>query len=270
MSSLLLKWTTLLAIASAVVMAALGIISQFFPPIQTRIEWYISILLLVVAAMLSYLYGRMEILENRAKLIIDKLGLQTLEVFKTRDEFFNRALEVTIGSQIVNTQMFSDPPIEIGGQMENYFRKVAAYTRKNPKVIFRRIATLGDARKVKWLMELIFNMVGTQNFSLAYIDIDHTKTPLLCLHIVEKEKEFYTFVFHTVPASGNVCAFLIRSSEIGRVALDYFNALWERSPKLMQGKQINKNVIAELAKRYIIEDSKQFLLLDDKLKKYKY
>lgn len=188
MSSSILKWTTFLAIVSAVAMAILGIVSQFYPPIHTRIEWYISILLLVFAAMLTYVYSRIEVVERQTGLIVDKLGAEAIEIFRTRDELFNRMLGVTINSQLVNTLMFSDPPTEIGGQMENYFKKVGIHTRKNSTMIFRRIATLGDLRKVKWLMELLNEMVGTQNFSLGYIDVDHTRIPLLCLHLVEREK----------------------------------------------------------------------------------
>jgi len=265
MSSSILKWTTFIAILSAVVMAALGIISQFYPPIHTRIEWYISILLLVFAAMLTYLYNRIEAIENRSRLIVDKLGLEDIKIFRNREELFSKMIDVTIGSQAVCTQMFSDPPAEISVQMENYFRKVGAYTKRNPKMVFRRIVTLGNARKVKWIMELLSEMIGLQNFSLAYIDVDHKKTPLLCVHLVEKEGKLFTFIFHTIPATGNVYAFLIESSEVGKVVLDYYNGLWERSPKLMEGRQIYEDAIRKLAKQYGIENSQEYVKLKEKL-----
>lgn len=267
MSSKILKLTTFIAIASAIVMAVLGIVSQFYPPIQSRIEWYVSILLLIFAAMLTYLYSRIELIENRTDLIVRKLGVQAIEVFRTRDELFSRMTDISIGSQAISTLMFSDPPDVIGGQMENYFKKVGIYIRKTPTMIFRRISTLGDNRKIKWILEILNEMFETHNFSLAYINIDHKNTPLLCAHIIEKNKEFYTFVFHTVPASGNVCAFLIRNNEVGRVALDYFNGLWEKSPKLMEGKQINMKEVEELAKGFCIEDSKEYVKFKEKVEK---
>lgn len=264
MSSAILKWTTLLAIVSAVVMALLGIVSIFYPPIQTRVEWYLSILLLVLAAMLSYLYGRIELMEKQTSLIVRKLGLH-IETFRNRDDLFRRMRYITVGSQMVSTQMFSDPPTEISTEMEKYFKEVGSYTKKNPEMIFRRIATLGDSRKVRWLLKLISEMVGIENFSLAYIAIDHTTTPLLCLHIAERDGELFTFIFHTVPASGDICAFLIQSAEVGQVALDYYNGLWAKAPKLIEGRRININSIEELVKRYNLEDSEEYKNLKKKL-----
>lgn len=265
MNSLILKWTTLLAIISAVLMAGLGIVSQFYTPVETRFEWYMSVLLLVLAGMMSYLYSKIELIENQTKQVVDKIGLKDFEVFRTRDEFFSRMIETTAGSQMVSTQMFSDPPSEIGGQMESYFRKIGIYTRKNPRMVFRRIITLGDTCKVKWIMTMLDEMAGTQNFSLAYIEVNHKQIPLLCVHIVEKDGELFTSVFHTVPSSGNINAFLIRSREVGQVVLDYYNGLWEKSPKLMEGRNIHKKAIEELAERYGVEHSMEYVKLMNKI-----
>jgi len=269
MSSLILKWSTLIAILSAIVMALLGIISQFYPPIHTRIEWYMNILLLVFAAMLAYLYDRIESIENRSRLIVDRLGVESIKIFRNKEELFSKMLEVTEGSQEVCTQMFSDPPDDIGGQMVKYFKKVENHIKKNSKMIFRRIVTLGDSRKVKWIMKLLSEMIGLHNFSLAYINVDHKRTPLLCVHLVEKEGKLFTFIFHTVYASGNVYAFLIESSEVGRVVLDYFNGLWAISPKLMEGRQIHEDEIRKLAEQYGVENSQEYANLKEKLDKYK-
>ena len=249
MNSAILRWTTLLAIASAVIIAVLGIISQFYPPVRPHFHWYMSVLLLVVAAHMTYVYTRMEFMGGRLKELERSLGPHVMEVFRTRDELFTRMIEVTVGSQSVSTQMFSDPPGEIGGLMEVYFRKVGAYTRKNQRTVFRRIATLGDSTKSCWLLEVLAEMYGAQNFSLAYIDLDHRVIPLLCLHLVEREGQIYSFLFHTIPPTGSICAFLVRSNDVGRVLLDYYNGLWERAPKLMEGKQINLAAIQEIADR---------------------
>lgn len=265
MNSIILKFSTIIAIIAAVVMALLGIVGQFYPPVKAHIDWYMSTLLIVFAAMLTYLYTRIELLEDRSRVIVDKLGLQAIEVFRTRDELFKRMMNLTISSQMVNTQMFSDPPDEISGQMEKYFNKITSYTKKNSSLIFRRIATVGEKNKVKWILKLLSEMIGIHNFSLAYINVNHKTTPLLCLHLVKKDEELFTFIFHTVPAGGNVYAFLIRSPDVGQVALDYFNGLWERAPKLMEGRQINKKAINELAEKYDLVDSKEYNILKDKM-----
>jgi len=269
MNSLILKWSTLIAILSAIVMAVLGIISQFYPPIHARIEWYMNILLLVFAAMLTYLYDMIESIENRSRLIVNKLGVESIKIFRNREELFSKMREVTIGSQAVCTQMFSDPPTEIGGEMEEYFKKVGDYIKRNDRVIFKRIATVGNDRKARWIMKLLSEVIGLHNFSLAYIDIDHRKTPLLCVHLVEKDGKFFTFIFHTVPPTGDVYAFLVESSEVGKVVLDYFNGLWERSPKLMEGRQIHEDEIKKLAEQYKIEDSQEYKELEKKLDNYR-
>ena len=54
MNARILKWTTILAIASSVIMAALGIVSQFYAPVQPRLELYVSVLLLAIAALMTY------------------------------------------------------------------------------------------------------------------------------------------------------------------------------------------------------------------------
>jgi hypothetical protein len=111
-------------------------------------------------------------------LMVEKLGMQSIEIFRTRDELFNRMLELSIDSQMINTQMFSDPPDEIGGQMEKYFKKLSAHTKKNSSLVFRRIATIGGNNKVRWIFKILFEMIGTQNFSLAYINVNHSDTPV--------------------------------------------------------------------------------------------
>lgn len=176
-------------------------------------------------------------------------------------------LDLSIGSQMINTQMFSDPPDEIGGQMEKYFKKISAHTKKNSSLVFRRIATIGGNNKVRWIFKILFEMIGAQNFSLAYINVNHSDTPLLCLHLVKRSDELFTFLFHTVPAGGNVYAFLVNSPDVGQVALDYFNGLWERSQKLIEGRQINIRAITDLAKRYNLEDSDEYIKIKAKWEK---
>jgi len=107
-------------------------------------------------------------------------------------------------------------------------------------------------------------MIGAQNFSLAYINVNHSDTPLLCLHLVKRSEELFTFLFHTVPAGGNVYAFLIKSPDVGQVALDYFNGLWERSQKLIEGRKINICAISDLAKRFKLEDSDEYIKIKAK------
>ena len=56
---------------------------------------------------------------------------------------------------------------------------------------------------------------------------------------------------------------------MGQIALDYFNGLWERSPKLMEGRQINIRAITDLAKRYNLEDSDEYIKIKAKWEKQK-
>lgn len=265
MGTRILKWTIVLTIGTSFLMSLLGIFSQYYP-------WYIGILLFVLSAMLTYVYSmfsevliHLRALTKKTGLIVDKLGTEAIEVFRNREELFRRMLEITVNSQMVCTQMFSDPPTEISEQMEKYFQEVESYIKRNPQMIFRRITTLGNERKVRWLMRLLYDMVGVQNFSLAFIEADHQKTPLLCVHLVQKEGRFFTFIFHTVPASGDIYAFLIQSSDVGRVVLDFYNGLWSRSLKLMEGRQLNKDTIRQLAESYRIENSPEYLELKGKI-----
>jgi hypothetical protein len=54
---------------------------------------------------------------------------------------------------------------------------------------------------------------------------------------------------------------------VGQVALDYFNGLWDRSPKLIEGRQINIRAITDLAKRYNLEDSDEYIKIKSKWEK---
>ena len=96
-------------------------------------------------------------------LMVEKLGMQSIEIFRTRDELFNRMLDLSIGSQMINTQMFSDPPDEIGGEMEKYFKKLSAHTKKNSSLVFRRIATIGGNNNFLILRLLHSNYKPSKN-----------------------------------------------------------------------------------------------------------
>ena len=141
MGSPILKWTTLAAVVVAVGMGVLGIVIQFYPSDLVSIECFLGTLLLVLAALLAYLFEGMTLVDKRTSLIVDKLGLQDIETIKTVDKLTDKLISTTIGSQCVRTQMFSEPPSEIGSPLVKYFKVTGNYIKKTPKMNFRSVFT---------------------------------------------------------------------------------------------------------------------------------
>ena len=124
MNERLLTITTVAAVAAAVVAVVLAVVDVFAKTFDIPLGVYLSCILFVLAAHLSYVYARTEDLQRRTLLIERRMAGATVEVFRTRDEWLQRIIELGTNSPFIATLHYSDPPSLLGGRSDEYFRRL--------------------------------------------------------------------------------------------------------------------------------------------------
>lgn len=259
MNERILTITTVAAVAAAFVAVVLAVVDVFAKTFDIPLGVYLSCILFVLGAHLSYVYARTEDLQRRTSLIERRMAGATVEVFRTRDEWLQRMIELGVNSPFIATLHYSDPPSLLGGRSDEYFRRLkAAICRRTPGIVYRRVATASTPEKVRWLLKHVQELWDCPNFSLAYIDVDHRTTPLLCIEVGQDRGVHYTFSFSTVPTTGTVSAVLVRDDAVGQSALSAFERIWEKSYKLKEGNVVNEQAIQKLAEHYKLLESDEY------------
>ncbi len=264
MSERHLRIAAMVAVVGAFVATVLGFADIIIDRFELPLRVYLSCLLFVLGTLLSYIYTRTEALHRHTSLIERRMSGATVETFHTRDTWLQRMIELGVKSPFVDTLHYSDPPSILGGRSAEYFQRLhRAVSRRAAPMIYRRVATVSNPEKARWLLETVDELRDCQNFSLAFVDLDHQKFPLLCMEVGKDNGVYYTFFFTTVPPTGAVTAVLVRDNAVGEWARAEFERIWGGSHKLKEGAAIHRQTVREFAQLYDILQSKEYRALQD-------
>lgn len=256
MGNIVLRVTNILLCVAALGTAVVTVVGIFLPPVQMRQEVYLALFLTISAAILGYMIRHSESVDKRLEQLASRAA--AVEVYRSIDEWAARITAITPQSHRVSTQMFSDAPQRVARSYEKYFKETHRALKDGKIRSFRRIASTGNATKVRWLLATLADLSSVEGFSLAVADIAHDSTPLTALHVCETPAAVYTFVFSTVPASGVMNAFMVENRDVGASVCQTYDVLWERARKLKEGNRIHFDAVAELAAAYDLTDSPEY------------
>lgn len=252
--------STFAAVAAAFVVAGISLLGR---PFRLETSVMLGVILAILGALLLYVFGRAERLAEDVTGIRQSLaGAWTnVEVFNSRDEWASRLRSESLRSLEVSTQMFSDA--KLGHDMDDYFSRIHREIRTR-NLPFRRMATTGSGEKVRWLLELLAEMHSADSFSLGVIDVDHTKVPLNAFQICRRsDGNFAVFVFSSNIFEPGTHTCLITDREFGKFAQRTYDKFWDSAStiKLKDGPRIYWDRIRELATRYGVEQSGEYVAL---------
>lgn len=256
MAKLILRVTNTLLCVAALGTSVVTLVGILLPQWQIRSEVYLALFLMISAAILGYMIRHTESLDKKLEQLYSRAA--AVEVFRSIDEFAARLTAITPQSHRVSTQMFSDAPQNVARSYDKYFKETHRALKDGKIRSFRRIASTGNAAKVRWLLGILADLSSVEGFSLAIADAAHDATPMTALHVCETPAAVYTFVFSTVPASGVMNAFMVESRDVGTSVRQTYDVLWERARKLKEGNRIHFDAVAELAAAYDLTDSPEY------------
>jgi hypothetical protein len=203
--------------------------------------------------------------ESKLDDLLNTADKKDILTYDSRDKWLQEMAGCATSGGAISTQHFSDPPEMVGGKSKEYFAQVHRYVKKHPKTTYRRICSVGaedgGRQKAIWIFETVLSLISADNFSLAVVNLDHKRYLLNCYEICRTGNHYRVFVFTSPPSHGEVKAFLIQDDKAGHAAQGAFDALWDASPKLKNGHNIDWNLLRELAERFKLQDDPSYLKL---------
>jgi hypothetical protein len=132
--------------------------------------------------------------------------------------------------------------------IRQYWDQVPTLIKDNPKITFRRIATVESSEKFEWLLKDMTKFKDTDGFNLRIID---TNIGTLLLNvIVVNDEEIFIFGPHR-PESDRVQKYVyVKNSEIGSAIAAYFGHIWSSALVIKQGQRIHQDQILRIRKNF--------------------
>ena len=170
-------------------------------------------------------------------------------------EHLTRAMQACSRS-VDLTQLDADPPSYSGiEEKKRYFKLAAETVIAKPGVQFRRIVSIPNPTKLRWVLDLIDEVQNSANYSMHYVDITASNffLPPLSIQIFDSHDVMVvdpTRGFMPTAPVGDQCLW-IQGKEAPRVFTNYFQNFWNltNATRLKEGNVIHWGMIREIAER---------------------
>lgn len=198
---------------------------------------------------------------------IHKKQKEGMEYFKTSEELYSRMIEITEEADLVYTHKLTAPPNKLGAKTEEYFNLTTKNIKENKIKIFTRMVSIHDRIKAIWVLELLNELHGFDNFTLSRIINTTADSPLgYQFHLVEKGDEKFLLQVYEIDYRGNAPSILIKHKEIANLAKSTYEKNYAKSIKLKEGRHFEWEAITDIATQFELLDDKNYLeLLSKKL-----
>lgn len=228
-----------------IIVAIAGILMGFLGEItSTSALLFICGLVTLLAFALLFVLRK---LEESKKLIASVVSKVEVILLKGHDDFYTKAEEeVTLAKKSIDvTHFYPIPTTKIRAESK-YFDTLSRIIKED-KIITRRIASINNMDKYKWVESTIREHQDTDNFHVKYTSLVSDDFPMLNILIFDNKKVFVG-IYQEVAMPER--AIFIDNETIAIVFSDYYNTIWEKSENLKIGRGTNEEKLNELKKKY--------------------